>query len=183
MQELPRRHEERIVLENAATTTNGCVAHDINHSISAEFERVVGADDRIFVATPHIIDPRLQTQSDRRCATDRQAPSPCGRQCDSGEILPRQLPLATCSNDCSMRFLIEPTVLKVGCSAASEVRIGHFVGQRSSQFLCQLIVGRWVTVLIWTNDMNRLVSTLEPSLMNGNNTRYSSSSLLKNAQT
>jgi hypothetical protein len=37
-------------------------------------------------------------------------------------------------------ILIEPTVLKVGFSAAPKFEFGRFVGQRSSQFLCQLIV-------------------------------------------
>jgi len=42
MQELPRRHEERIVLENAADDDQRMRAHDVNHSVSAEFRRVVG---------------------------------------------------------------------------------------------------------------------------------------------
>src|SRR6476620_11774491 len=57
MQELPRRHEERIVLENAADDDQRMRAHDVNHSVSAECRKVVGAYDRIIVTTPHIIDP------------------------------------------------------------------------------------------------------------------------------
>src|SRR5882724_8983230 len=57
MQELPRRHEERVVLENAADDDQWMRAHDVNHSVSAELRKAVGADDRIIVATPHIIDP------------------------------------------------------------------------------------------------------------------------------
>src|SRR5258708_38908105 len=59
MQELPRRYEERIVLENAADDDQRMRAHDINHSVPVEFRKAVGADDRIIVATPHIIDPRF----------------------------------------------------------------------------------------------------------------------------
>jgi hypothetical protein len=60
MQELPRRYEERIVLENAADDDQRMRAHDINHSVPVEFRKAVGADDRIIVATPHIIDPRFK---------------------------------------------------------------------------------------------------------------------------
>src|SRR4029077_12359651 len=60
MQELPRRHEERIVLENAADDDQRMRAHDVNHSVAAEFRKMVSADDRIIVATPHIIDPRFK---------------------------------------------------------------------------------------------------------------------------
>jgi len=60
MQELPRRDEERIVLKNAANDDQRMRAHDVNHSVSAEFRKVVGADDRIVMATPHIVDPRFK---------------------------------------------------------------------------------------------------------------------------
>jgi hypothetical protein len=40
MQELSRRHEERIVLENAADDDQRMRAHDVTHSVSAEFRKV-----------------------------------------------------------------------------------------------------------------------------------------------
>ena len=60
MKELPRRHEERIVLENAADDDHRMRPHNVNHSVSAEFRKMVRTDDRIVVASPHIVDPRFK---------------------------------------------------------------------------------------------------------------------------
>jgi hypothetical protein len=60
MQELPWRQEERIVLENAADDDQRMRAHDVNHSVSAEFRKMIRTDDRIIVAAPHIVDPRFK---------------------------------------------------------------------------------------------------------------------------
>lgn len=60
MQELLRRYEERIVLESAADDDQRVCAHDVDHRVSAEFRKGVGADDRILVATPNIIYPRFK---------------------------------------------------------------------------------------------------------------------------
>src|SRR6266481_9901262 len=59
-QKLLRWYKEWILLEDAADDDQRMRAHDVNYSVSAEFRKAVGADDRIIVATPHIIDPRFK---------------------------------------------------------------------------------------------------------------------------
>src|SRR5258707_13873049 len=121
MQEFPRRYEERIVLENAADDDQRMGAHDVNHGVSAEFRKAVGADDRIIVATPHIIDPgfKLNQIVDVRLtvrhpvhAADNTA------QEKSLRIRARHL-----LERLQHAILIEPTVLKVGFSAVPEFEL------------------------------------------------------------
>ena len=122
MQELPRRHEERIVLENAADDDQRMRAHDINHSISAEFRKVVGADDRIFVATPHIIDPRFKLNQIVDVRLTVRHPVHAADNATQGKsslgIAARHL-----LERLQHAILIEPTVLKVGFSAAPKFEL------------------------------------------------------------
>ena len=102
MQELPRRHEERIVLENAADYDQRMRAHDVNHNVSAEFRKAVGADDRIIVATPHIIDPRFKLDQIVDVRLTVRHPVHAADNATKGKS---SLGIAArlCSNDCSMR--------------------------------------------------------------------------------
>src|SRR5579864_2603780 len=122
MQELSRRHEERIVLENAADDDQRMRAHDVNHSASAEFRKVVCADDRIIMATPHIIDPRfiLNQIVDVRLAV--RHPIHVADNATQGKS---SLGIAACHllKRLQHTILIEPTVLKVSFSAAPKFEL------------------------------------------------------------
>src|SRR2546427_4503551 len=59
-QELLRRYKERILLEDAADDDHRMRPHDVNHRVSSKFRKMVRADDRVVVATPHIIDTRFE---------------------------------------------------------------------------------------------------------------------------
>ena len=122
MQELPRRNEERIVLENAADDDQRMRAHDVNHRVSAEFRKVVGADDRIIVATPYIIDPRFKLNQivDMRLtvrhpvhATDNATQGKSSLGIAARHLLERL----------QHAILIEPAVLKVGFGAAPKFEL------------------------------------------------------------
>src|SRR5258708_9765523 len=116
MQELPRRYEERIVLENAADDDQRMRAHDINHSVPVEFRKAVGADHRIIVATPHIIDPRFKLNQivDVRLTVGHpvHAADNATQRKSSFGIAARHL-----LERLQHAILIEPNVLNVGFSA------------------------------------------------------------------
>src|SRR5258708_36219436 len=120
MQELPRRHEERIVLENADDDDQWMSAHDVNHSVSAEFRKVVRTDDRIIVATPHIIDPRFKLNQIVDVRLTVRHPVHAADNATQGKST-----LAIAARHLLERLqhamLIEPTVLKVGFSAAPKL--------------------------------------------------------------
>ena len=122
MQELPRRHEERIVLENAADDDQRMRAHDVNHSVSAEFRKVVGADDRIIVATPHIIDPRFKLNQIVNVRLTVRHPVHAADNATQGKsslgIAARHL-----LERLQHAILIEPTVLKVGVRTAPKFEL------------------------------------------------------------
>src|SRR4029077_17197289 len=122
MQELPWRHEERIVLENAADDDQRMRAHDVNHSVSAEFRKMVRTDDRIIVTTPHFIDPRFKLNQivDVRLTVRHPvhaADNATQREASLG-IAARKL-----LEGLQHAILIEPTVLKVGFSAAPKFEL------------------------------------------------------------
>src|ERR1035441_7902054 len=79
-QELLRRHEERILLENAADDNHRMGPHDVNHRVTAKFSKLVGADDRVVVTLPHIIDNAIRTQPGHRCTIGLRPPSPSGNK-------------------------------------------------------------------------------------------------------
>jgi hypothetical protein len=56
MQELFGRYKERILLKNATDDNQWMRPHDIDYRVSSKFRKMVGADDGVTMATPHIID-------------------------------------------------------------------------------------------------------------------------------
>lgn len=122
MQELPRRHEEGIVLENTADDDQRMRAHDVNHSVSAEFRKAVGADDRIIVATPHIIDPRFKLNQIVDVRLTVRHPVHAADNATQGKsslgIAARHL-----LERLQHAILIEPTLLEVGFSAAPKFEL------------------------------------------------------------
>src|ERR1700722_8235901 len=122
MQELPRRHEERIVLENAADDNQRMRAHDVNHSVSAEFRKAVAADDRIIVATPDIIDLRFKLNQIVNVRLTVRHPVHTAHNATQGKsslgVAPRPL-----LERLQRAILIEPTVLKVGFSAVPKFEL------------------------------------------------------------
>ena len=122
MQKLPWRHEERIVLENAADDDPRMRAHDVNDSVSAEFRKVVGADDHIIAATPDIIGPSFKLNQIVDVRLTVRHPVHAADNATQGKsslgIAARHLlePL-------QHAILIEPTVLKVGFSAAPKFEL------------------------------------------------------------
>jgi len=135
----PRRTKNGLCWRMPPTMTKRMRAHDVNHSVSAEFSKGGSADHRIIVATPHIIwtlasklnqivDVRLTVRHQVHAADNATRENP-----------PLALPLAICSNDWQHAILIDRR-LEGRFQCCSEVRIARFVGQQSSQFRCQLIV-------------------------------------------
>ena len=122
MQELPRWHEERIVLKNAADDDQRMRAHDINHGFATEFRKVISADDRIMVATPHIIDPgfKLNQIVDMRLTV--RCPVHAADNASQGKS---SFGIVVCHllERPQHTILIEPTVLKVGFRAAPEFEL------------------------------------------------------------
>ena len=122
MQELPRRHEERIVLENTADDDQRMRAQDVNHCVSAEFRKAVGADNRIIVATPHIIDPGFKLNQIVDVRLTVRHPVHAADDATQGKS---SLGIAACHllKRLQHAILIEPTVLKVGFSAAPKFEL------------------------------------------------------------
>src|SRR5260370_18757416 len=58
--ELIRRHEERILVEDAADDDHRMSSHDVDHRVSSKLRKRIHADDHIVVATPHIVHPRFE---------------------------------------------------------------------------------------------------------------------------
>lgn len=54
-QELLRRHIERIVLKDAADDNHWVRPHDVDHRVAPELAQMVSADNRVFMAMPHIV--------------------------------------------------------------------------------------------------------------------------------
>jgi hypothetical protein len=162
MQELLRGYEERIVLENAADDDQRVRAHDINHRVSAESRKMVRADDRIIVAAPHIIDPRFKLNQIVDVRLTVRQPVHAADNTIQGKsslgIAARHL-----LERVQHAILIEPTVSKVGFRAAPKLELAASLDSgRVDSYAGQSL--QVVTVLIWTNDVNRLVSTREPIL-------------------
>src|SRR5579864_2482518 len=122
MQELSRRHEERIVLKNAANDDQGMRAHDINHRVSAEFRKAVGADHRVVVATPHIIDSRFKLNQIVDVRLTVRHPVHAADNATQGKsslgIAARHL-----LERLQHAVRIETTILKVGFSAAPKFEL------------------------------------------------------------
>src|SRR5712671_746776 len=59
-QELLRRYEERIALEDASDDDHRMRPHDVDDRISAELREIVYADDGVVVVTPYIVDTRFE---------------------------------------------------------------------------------------------------------------------------
>jgi hypothetical protein len=59
-QELIRRHEERIVLKDAADDNHGMSPHDVNDCVTSKTAETVSADDRVVVAKPNVVNTRLE---------------------------------------------------------------------------------------------------------------------------
>src|ERR1700677_639443 len=55
-QELLGRQEKWILKENAPDDDHRVRPHDVNHCFSSKFRKYVHTDDRIVVATPHIVN-------------------------------------------------------------------------------------------------------------------------------
>jgi hypothetical protein len=53
-------YEERILLEHTADDDHWMRPHDVDYRIASESRKIVCADDRVFVAAPHIIDARFE---------------------------------------------------------------------------------------------------------------------------
>ncbi len=121
MQELPRRHEERVVLENPADDDQRMRAHDVNHSVSAEFRKMIRTDDRIIVAAPHIVDPGFKLNQIVDVRLTVRHPVHAADNAAQG----KSLRIAACHllERLQHAILIEPTVLKVGFSAAPKFEL------------------------------------------------------------
>src|SRR5436853_1083054 len=97
-------------------------AQDVNHNVSAEFRKMVGADDGIIVATPHIIDPRFKLNQIVDVRLTVMHPVHAAHNATQGKsslgIAARHL-----LERLQHTILIEPTVLKVGFCAAPKVEL------------------------------------------------------------
>jgi len=122
MQELPRRDEERIVLENAADDDQRMCAHDINHSVSAECRQAVGADDRIIVTTPHIIDPGFKLNQIVYVRLTVMYPVHAADNATQGKS-PFRISARHLLERLQHAVLIESAVLKVGFSIAPKFEL------------------------------------------------------------
>ena len=122
MQELAWRHKERIVLENATDDDQRMRAHDVNHSVSAEFRKMIRTDDRIIVAAPHIVDPgfKLNQIVDMRLTV--RCPVHAADNATQGKS---SFGIVVCHllERLQHTILIEPTVFKVGFRAAPEFEL------------------------------------------------------------
>ena len=78
--------------------------------------------------------------------------------------------------------LIKATVPEVSFGVCQQLELPAFLSGRGVNSRTHQ-PSQVVLPLAWIYDVNRFVAALEPSLINGSSTRYSSSSLLKNAQT
>src|SRR5882757_7378676 len=112
-----RKSEEADQIINATLK-----AHDLNHSVSAEFRKAVGADHRIIVATPHIIDSRFKLNQIVDVRLTVRHPVHAADNATKGKssfgIAARHL-----LKRLQHAILIEPTVLKVGFSAAPKFEL------------------------------------------------------------
>jgi hypothetical protein len=168
-------------MKDAADDDHRMRPHDVNHRFSPKFRKMVRADDRVVVATPHIIYTRFELNDvvDVRStfhrpvhAADNATERKSALGAAAGQLLEHlQHPI-----------LIETAVPKVRFGVGPKLELPALLGGRGvdphrSQPL------QVVATSIRINDVNRLVATLEPVLNKRSNTRYSSSSLLKNAHT
>src|ERR1700730_3661026 len=97
-------------------------AQDVNHSVSAEFRKMVGPADRIIEATPHIMSPRFKLNQIVDVRLTVMHPVHAAHNATQGKsslgIAARHL-----LERLQHAILIEPTVLKVGFSAAPKFEL------------------------------------------------------------
>src|SRR6202050_5574247 len=54
------RHVERILMQEATDDDHAMCPHDVDHRIASKFAELVGADHRVVMTTPHIVDARFE---------------------------------------------------------------------------------------------------------------------------
>ena len=58
-QELIRRHEEGVLLQDAADDDHRMGPHNVHDDLPAKLGEIVRSDDRVWIARQHIVQPRL----------------------------------------------------------------------------------------------------------------------------
>jgi hypothetical protein len=159
-QELLRRHKERILMENASDDDHRMRPHDVNHRVSSKFREMVCADDRIVMATPHVINSRFEFDElvdvgwifNRPVhAADNAAERKPSLGVAAGQLLERL----------QHSILIEASIAKVGFGVGSKLELSILLGcRRVDPYRGQPL--QMVVMLTRINNVNRLVPTLKP---------------------
>src|ERR1700691_525982 len=55
-----RRYKERILIEDASDDDHRMSPHDVDHRVSSELRKMIGADDRVIMLLPHMIHARFE---------------------------------------------------------------------------------------------------------------------------
>ena len=161
-QEFLWRHEERILLKNAADDDHRMRPHDVDHRVASKFSEMVGADDRIVVTTPHIIDARLELNEIVNVGSIFNCPvHPAANAAEWESSL--GIAASHLLERCQHSILIETAVPKVSFGVDPNLELSTLLGGRWIDSDCGQPL-QMVVTLIRIHDVNRFVATLEPVL-------------------
>jgi hypothetical protein len=159
LQELVRRNIEGILLKDTADDDHGMGPHYVNHRFATKVPEMIGANDGVFVPTPHIIHTRLELNDSVEMrlifhgpvhtttnATERIS---CGGAAAS-QLLKR--------GDHAIR--VETAIRKVDVGVSAKLQLSALLGSRRvDAYVSQSL--EVVLTLIRINNVNRLMATLE----------------------
>jgi hypothetical protein len=148
VQELTRRHKERIVLQDTADDYHRMRPHNVNHRVASELPQMISADDRVVVMAPHVVHTRLELNHvvDKRSILTAQS---IRQQMRLSGNPPLAFPLAQLLKYLQHPILIEAAIWKVNSRVDPELQLPALLrrpridarGSQASQMVLTLL---WV---------------------------------------
>ncbi len=160
-----RRHTEGILLKNAADDDHRMRPHDIHHGVTAEFGKILDADDSVIVTAPDVIDPRLEF--DQVVDAGRSPARPFHLTNDSAE---RVWSLDRATRDTLEHLkhavLIEPAILEIHVSIDAKFQLAAALCRRNVNSGSGQMPDVTVAT-IGTDDVDRFMDAAEAILDDG----------------
>jgi hypothetical protein len=140
-------------------------AHDVDHGVTAKFSEMVGADHRVVVVFPYVIDARFKLDEIVNAGLPFRCPvhstNDTAKRKSSGGIATGDL-----FERMQHSILIESSIAKVGFGRGSELKLASSLGRPSVDSRRDQ-ASHMLAALIRINDVNGFVAASESVLNKG----------------